>query len=346
MDEAFAALRIAVPGSAALPGGCARDEHVKAALGDSSLRAQLISGPRLSGRHDYLIRFPSSKHARGAWVPTATAEIEGTRLLGRYMVGQEIGEGGAGTVYEATDERTGEQVVVKLFKPILARSAAALQQCFNEARTCARLAHPNVVRLLDFGHTDEGRPLLVMERLAGVPLRAVLNERGSLDPLSTCRIGRDIAAALDAAHAAGVIHRDVKPRNIILVEPRPARAKLIDFGIALDLETLEHGAVDRSGTPLYFSPEQLRRHKPSPKSDLYALGLTLYECLLGALPHANLPPAIALELRATEPLPPVDTLLTTPLPGLLGYVVDRCLAIHPDDRLASAAEVKELLDES
>jgi hypothetical protein len=349
VDEALAALRISVPGFATLPGGCASDERVKAALDHASIRARLIPGPRLGGRQDYLISFerrgPQQTSPSPAGASTSSPSLEGQRLLDRYVVSGVVGEGGAGTVYEATDERTGDPLVIKVFKPIWARSAPALQQCFNEARTCSLLDHPNVVRLVDFGHTDDGRPLLVMERLHGKELKALLQEARRLDVTSTCLIGRDIAAALEAVHAVGVIHRDIKPSNIILVGHRPAQAKLIDFGIALELAQLEELGLDRSGTPMYLSPEQLQRRKPSPRSDLYALGLTLHECLTGALPNAQVPRTEALKLRTTDPLPPIDTVMSTPPPPLLGYVIDRCLALYPEDRLASAAEVRELLDE-
>jgi hypothetical protein len=350
MEEALAALQIAVPGFATLPRGCAQDNKVQAALKHAATRARLIPGPRIRDRQDYLISFPRAARGPSPTASTLSLEVserllEGERLLERYRLGDTIGEGGTGTVYEAIDEHEGHRVVVKVFKPILARSAPLLQQCFYEARTCSLIDHPNVVKLVDFGHTDTGRPLLVMERLDGVELKALLLEGGALDVTSTCLIWRDIAAALEAVHALGVLHRDVKPANIVLSRDEPVRAKLIDFGIALDLARLETSVADRSGTPLYASPEQLRRRKPSPRSDLYALGLTLYECLTGTLPNASLPRALALELRVSEPLPPIDTVMKAPPPQLLGYVIDRCLAIDPEDRLASATEVREILDE-
>ncbi len=350
MQEALAALRIAVPGRAAIPGPLGRDAGVAAMIERAAAGARLIPGPRLGEREDYLLAFDEEKHrgAPPAGLPSARRAsgggLEGTLVLDRYRVGGVIGRGGVGAVYAAEDEGSGASVVIKVWSSFVARMPEALQQCVSEARACSLLEHPNVVKFLDFGHTDDGRPVIVMERLLGNDLHVVLAERAPLDPELAGRLGRDVAAGLAAVHDVGVIHRDVKPTNIVVARGEPARAVLLDFGIALERAQLEAFGADASGTPLYSSPEVLRGERPTEKSDIYALGLTLYQCLTGALPFGELPRAEALERRARLDAPPLSSVMQGAVPEILADAVDRALSRDPARRIESAAELCDLLE--
>jgi serine/threonine-protein kinase len=208
-----------------------------------------------------------------------------TILGGRYRLGEVLGAGGMGQVFAATDERLDRAVAVKVLRGDLARDPAARERFRREARAAARLSHPNVVAVYDTGIVDGGGSYLVMERCSGATLLDEM-QAGPLPPARLDQVAHDVTAALAAAHRAGVLHRDVKPANVLVA--RDGRLKVADFGIAktLDLsETLTVGAG--FGTPAYTAPERLRGEPATTTSDVWSLGVLLYEAATGERPLAG-----------------------------------------------------------
>ena len=207
-------------------------------------------------------------------------------VAGRYRLDERVGAGAMGVVWKAVDERLGRTVAVKqmILSPGLDTDAAqvAKQRIMREGRIAARLHHPNAVAVFDVADHD-GQPWLVMEYLQSRSLAAVLTERGSLPPAEVATIGRQLADALTAAHAAGIVHRDVKPGNVLLGDG--GTVKLTDFGIshATDDVTVTRTGV-LAGTPAYLAPEIARGADPTAASDVFSLGATLYTAVEGAPP--------------------------------------------------------------
>jgi hypothetical protein len=268
---------------------------------------------------------------------------EGLVLGGRYRLVAPVGAGGMAVVWQARDEVLGRAVAVKLLAPAQAGDARSRERIRREARAAAALSHPNIAQVHDYGETDlAGRvfPYVVMELVPGGTLSARL-ALGAPPPRFAMRTGAEIAAALAAAHAEGLVHRDIKPGNVMLA---PTGAKVVDFGIAAAVAPDGSGAPDDPdevlGTPAYLAPERLVGDAVVPASDVYALGVVLYRMLSGRSPwssedtrqmvqaHLYVPPA---------PLPPVA--------GVPEYVVrlcDRCLAKNPAHR-PSAEEAAAVL---
>ncbi|WFE56283.1 serine/threonine-protein kinase [Micromonospora sp. WMMD712] len=246
-------------------------------------------------------------------------------LDGRYRLEQRIGVGGMSEVWRAHDAVLDRPVAVKLISP--GRDEVPVERIRAEARSAARLVHPNVASVHDFGTAPAlpGRPVpyIVMELAEGETLAAHLRA-GPLDWRIAVRVCAEIAAALAAAHAHGIVHRDVKPANVVLT---PCGVKVLDFGIATPA-----GAPDETpagivvGTPAYLAPEQLDRQPATPAADMYALGVLLHYCLAGRLPY---PADSTTELlgarrrRPAEPLPPID--------GLPAEVAGLCRQLMADD---------------
>lgn len=259
-------------------------------------------------------------------------------LAGRYDLHEQLGSGGMATVYAAHDRLLDREVAVKLLDPT--SSVPQLRERFlREARAAASLSHPNAVAVHDVGE-DSGQPYLVMELVPGEGLDDVLR-RGPLDPAEAVHIMDGVLAALSAAHARGLVHRDVKPSNILLT--RDGQPKLADFGIAKALaagDITTHGIV--LGTPTYLSPEQAAGRQATAASDLYAAGLVLYECLAGAPPFPG-DNALAVAL-AHERTPPPSLAAQRPgLPPGLATTVERALEKDPADRFPDAEAMRGAL---
>jgi serine/threonine-protein kinase len=251
-------------------------------------------------------------------------------LAGRYRLRERIGAGGMGEVWKATDDVLGRTVAVKLVLPNLLDSPGFVRRFVAEARAMASVRHPGVVAIHDF-HGDESGAYLVMEYVDGEPLSQLLARVGRLDPATAMDLVRQTAQALQAVHDRGIVHRDVKPANI-LVRPDGAVA-LTDFGIALadDNPNLTlSGAI--IGTPSYLAPEQVLGHPASPLTDVYALGIVAYECLAGRRPFVGENPIAVAMQRLTQPPPPLDGVI----PPTVGAVVERALAADPTHRWPSA----------
>jgi len=212
-------------------------------------------------------------------------------VIGRYRVKQVLDRGGMGAVYLAEHMLIGKSVVIKLLRPDLSHHEEMVARFFNEARAASAIRHPGVIEVFDFGHHSDGRAFIVMEHLDGHSLAHRLRRRGRLGEQEAAAIARSIAGVLASAHAAGVVHRDLKPDNVFLVPDPDAssgeRVKVLDFGIAklegIEASKTRTGAV--MGTPLYMSPEQARgAGAVDARADLYSLGCVLYHMITGRPP--------------------------------------------------------------
>jgi len=273
-----------------------------------------------------------------------TGLAEGGVLAGRYRLGPVAGHGAMGEVHLAEDLRLARPVAIKSLRPELARYPEVRQRFSHEARAAARISHPNVVRVYDSGEED-GVPYLVMECLPGTSLADEL-AWGVLDPRRARRVGLDVLGALDAAHRLGVIHRDVKPGNILQSAVIDGPVKVSDFGIAKSAESADdHSLTDSGGlvgTAAYLAPERVAGAPAGPASDLYSLGVVLFESLAGRKPHEG-ETALALALAIHMGEAPSLGELRPDLDPALVAVVDKALAHDPADRWSSAAEMSEAL---
>jgi serine/threonine-protein kinase len=211
--------------------------------------------------------------------------VIGTRLSGRYRIENEIGSGGMSTVYCAFDETLERQVALKIMHSDISSDTAALERFRREARTVAQLSHPHVVMVIDAGE-DQGHPYIVFEHVRGETLKDRVRREGPLPIAEAVAYAIEIGRALQAAHEQGLVHRDVKPQNVLLDEE--GRAKVTDFGIALGLEPEGLTAAGRVvGTTDYVSPEQAMGQEVTGQSDVYSLGIVLFEMLTGAVPFTG-----------------------------------------------------------
>ncbi|MEV4618552.1 serine/threonine-protein kinase [Asanoa sp. NPDC049573] len=253
---------------------------------------------------------------------------------GRYRLVERLGAGGMSVVWRGYDEVLGRQVAVKVLAPSLAADRVFRQRIRTEAQAAARLSHPHITNVYDYGES-RGAPYVVMELVDGVPLAAVTTPMPWADAVAICT---EIASALAAAHARGVVHRDVTPSNVMLTA---VGAKVLDFGISAVVGEREVGP-DGSllGTPAYIAPERLDGGQVSAAADVYGLGLLLYRCLAGRLPW---PGRSSTELLRSHlyaepaPLPEIDG-----MPPAVAALCMRCLAKAPDERPTSSEVVEAL----
>jgi serine/threonine protein kinase len=256
---------------------------------------------------------------------------------GRYRLERELGRGAMATVFLARDEELERPVAVKLLEESAAADESLRRRFTREAQIAAALSHPNVVAVFDVGEAD-GRPYIVMECVEGPTLAERLTAEGPLPPAEVAEIGRQVCAGLERAHAAGLVHRDLKPGN--LIQGRDGTVKIADFGIAYAAEATsltEAGTI--LGTASYLAPEQAEGGPVTEASDLYALGAVLYELLSGRPPYAFESLAdVGTGARLSSP-PPLDG-----VPEELERVVLQCLEPSPDDRPGSAAEMRRALE--
>lgn len=270
-------------------------------------------------------------------------------VVGQYRVLEFLGEGGMGTVFSVEHMALGRQYALKVLRTrVIERDPTAAQRFLREARTAARVRHPNIVDVFDFGHLPDGRPYFVMELLEGESL-ADRVARGPLPPQEVVQIARQLGEALAAAHDRGVIHADVTPSNALVVkteDDKEIHVKLVDFGLA---ELAGEGMRDENpefvlGTPAYISPEQLRGLAATDRSDQYGLGAVLYELICGHPPyeHEDLRKLCMMHIQA--PIPLVES-PHGPMPPKLADLVTTCLQKTPQARFPGIRALLAALDE-
>ncbi len=281
---------------------------------------------------------------------------EGTVIRGKYRIVAKIGEGGMGAVYKAMHMHFNEACALKVMAPNLANDAGLVKRFGREAIIARKLRHINAVKVEDFDETEDGRPFIVMEYIEGQSLKSLMTAAGPLPVARACSIIKQAAAALDAAHQLGLIHRDIKPDNIVLVVSNGQEvAKVLDFGIA-KIRGANTNATGMSltatgmviGTPPYMSPEQARGADSEGidgRSDIYSLGVVMYQMLTGILPLKGDTPLDMLFAQIQTPPTPIQQAR----PGLrisdaVGTVVMKCLEKDPARRPQSGRELIEELE--
>jgi hypothetical protein len=265
--------------------------------------------------------------------------VAGTMLDERYRIVGLLGRGGMGEVYRADDLKLEQPVALKFLPESLSLDGAALARFHREVRVARQISHRNVCRIYDIGET-EGLHYISMEFIRGEELASVVKRFGRLPADKATEIARQICAGLAAAHDAGVLHRDLKPANVMIDERGDAR--IMDFGLAGLAEEFEGGAAVE-GTPEYMSPEQFTGGELTARSDVYSLGLVLYELFTGrkAFTANTLPELI--RLRKTEPMPESPSMFARDLDPVIERVIERCLSADPKDRPSSALQVAAAL---
>ena len=274
-------------------------------------------------------------------------------LDGRYRFERLLGRGGMGSVYRARDLAGNREVAIKVIRAELIRDAAAHERLRREAQTLARLHHPSIVTVYDYGTLGDRSPYLVMELVKGNDLRHELVSEGRLDPARVCRILSAICGAMAAAHGDGVLHCDLKPENVLLPDDG-VEAKVLDFGVARAIGAgtgarSRRGRDGRSGpatveeplvgTPAYMAPEQLRGDPPDPRTDVFSLGVIAYEMLVGDLPFGG-GSVGEVVLAQTRGLPSAGI---ATLPAPLSRAVQEALALDADRRPPSPQALAYLI---
>ncbi len=265
----------------------------------------------------------------------------GARLANRYTIEERLSSGGMATVYRATDEILGRQVAVKIMHPALAADPSFVERFRQEGQNAARLSHPNVVTVYDYGEAQlgYGQPdlFIVMELVEGTTLRSLLERFGRLDPPMARHVARGVAAALDHAHAKGIVHRDIKPENVLLTPD--GSVKVVDFGIAKALGPhAVNLTTDRPiGTVAYVAPEQITMANVGTRADVYALGAMTFEMLTGRAPFIGDTPHAVAAARLARPT------LEAGISDQIDAAIAKATAADPDDRFASPGDFARAL---
>ena len=259
----------------------------------------------------------------------------------RYQVIDELGVGGMGRIYRVLDKKLGEEIALKLIRPEIASDRATIDRFAAELKLARQIVHKNVARMFDLNE-ETGVPYITMEYVQGENLKRLLRKVGRLFAGQAIPIACQISEGLAEAHRLGIVHRDLKPQNIMIDED--GQAKILDFGLArlqrTDEEMKKH---ELSGTPAYMSPEQVRGEPVDGRSDLYSLGVLMYEMLTGALPFKAASARELVQKHLTEP--PRDPRELNPgISAGLSQVVMKCLEKDPGTRFQTAVEVREALD--
>ena len=274
-------------------------------------------------------------------------QFEGTLIAGRYEIREHIATGGMASVFKTWDHRVERLVAIKVLRSLDKNDLRAVERFRREARAAAALAHPNAVTIYDFVE-EMGQYFLVMEYINGPTLKQLIGQRRQLHPRETLEIAAQVCAVLQVAHAQGFIHRDIKPQNIMLVANSASAGggilvKLTDFGI---VRVAEEAGLTNSGIVLgtadYLSPEQARGEKLTASSDLYSLGVVMFEMLTGRPPFVG-PTAVSIAMQHASADPPSMRQYNANIPPGVEKIVIRALEKEPEDRFHSAQEMQQAL---
>jgi len=292
--------------------------------------------------------FDGAKLAITEW-DASTDPLAGKNIDGRYLVEGVLGEGGMGKVYCVRHIALDRPFALKALRADLAREGDLAERFIQEAKTTAAVRHPNIVSITDFGQLPDGVPYFVMELLQGQTLADVLQAGGPLPAGRAVRIIRQVAAALGAAHAVGIVHRDMKPENVFLVGGAAVQdddVRVVDFGAAKVLgasRLTKTGIV--FGTPHYMSPEQASGSAVDHRADIYALGIIIYEMFTGRVPfEADTYMGVLTQHMFVNPVPPSQVAPAARELGALEQITLRCLEKKPEDRYATMEELVGAID--
>ena len=265
----------------------------------------------------------------------------GSLFAGRYQIIEELGHGGMGRVYRALDKKLNEEVALKLVRPEIAADRSTLERFHNELKLARKISHPHVGRKYELME-DKGFHFITMEYVPGQDLRALIRQTGQLTVGKAIAIGKEICEGLTEAHKQGIVHRDLKPSNIII--DRAGSTRIIDFGIARSLAVKSRtGAGVMIGTPEYMSPEQVEGKEVDPRSDIYSLGIILYEMLTGRVPfEGDTPFTVGVKQKSETPKNP--KLLNPNIPDDLNGLILKCLEKDRSRRYPSAPDVRAELE--
>jgi serine/threonine-protein kinase len=277
--------------------------------------------------------------------PSGPEEVPAGTLAGEHVIESVIGRGGSGVVYLARRRGDGQAVAIKMLTRVLTQTPSGVERFLREVTTVQRLRHPNIVEIHEVGRLPDERPYYAMELLQGTNLRRWLGEHGRMTPADSLPVVEAICAGLSCAHAAGVVHRDLKAENVMVSGDR---IKLVDFGIVKLLEPDPDSASltlsgQFLGTPVAMAPEQIQGGVIDQRVDIYALGVLIYQLLTGEAPFkGSLEDLIQLHLCAPPPAPSASV----PVPAAIDAVVLRCLAKDPGARYQTVAAVLEAYREA
>ena len=284
-------------------------------------------------------------------VPVGKDPLIGMLIQDRYRIESLVAKGSMGVIYKATQEAIGRTVAIKVMHGYLVNDEESMKRYHKEAKAASRLNHPNITAVYDFGVLASGQPYIVMDLLTGKALADVLQQRGQLTVGQTLMVFNQICQALNEAHSRGVVHRDIKPENIVIEEMPDGKnivVKVVDFGIATFAAEGEDtiGKITKTGTvcgsPFYMSPEQCDAGKVDQRSDLYSLGIVLFECLTGKVPFESKDIYLVLSMQVKDPPPRLSKMRSDiEFSPEMEMFVAKSLAKDPDARYQSAQEFWE-----
>ncbi|MGD8540396.1 MAG: serine/threonine-protein kinase, partial [Candidatus Aminicenantes bacterium] len=287
-------------------------------------------------------QFPSPEEVKVTETIEAPKEelTRGSTLANRYEIIEELGKGGMGRVYRVEDTKLKQEVALKLIKPEIAKDKKTIERFRNELKIARNIRHKNVCGMFDLGEADGAR-FITMEYVSGEDLKSFIRRAAPLSTSRTISIAKQVCDGLAEAHRLGVIHRDLKPNNIMI--DKDGNVRIMDFGIARSLEAKGiTGAGVMIGTPEYMSPEQVEGKETDQRSDIYSIGVILYEMVTGRVPfEGDTPFTVGVKHKSETPKDPRD--INTQIPEDISRVILKCLEKEKDKRYQSAGEVRSEL---